>query len=57
MLQQQNSTKKDTESLAVVKRALRIESGKDFVTEYITKGGGKKSIESLKEEVRLRLRG
>ena len=49
--------KKDTESLAVVKRALRIESGKDFVTEYITKGGGKKSIEALKEEVRLRLQG
>ena len=49
------SLKKDTESLAVVKRALRIESGKDFVTEYITKAGGKKSIESLKEEVRLRL--
>jgi hypothetical protein len=40
-----------------VKRALRIESGKDFVTEYITKGGGKKSIEALKEEVRLRLQG
>lgn len=48
---------KDTESLAVVKRALRIETGKDFIAEYITKGGGKKSVEMLKEEVRLRLQG
>ena len=48
---------KDTESLAVVRRALRIETGKDFIEEYITKGGGKKSVEMLKEEVRLRLQG
>ena len=48
---------KDTESLALVKRAIRIETGEDFVSEFITKGGGKKSVEQIKEEVRLRLQG
>lgn len=47
----------DTESLALVRRATRIEDGAAFVSEYLTKGAGAKSIETLKEEVRLRLQG
>ena len=47
----------DTESLSLVRRAIRVEDGAAFVSEYLTKGGGTKSIEMLKEEVRLRLQG
>ena len=51
------NARKDTESLALVKRAIRIEDGDAFVSEFITKGGGAKSVKNIKDEVRLRLQG